>query len=253
MLSSQTPLVVLGIFAKILISASVASADDDSFIEFSPARIGTHADALQFLIRVPDKRRNQTFVSTIRCQTYVEIDGTLSNYLCVRGSRDDIDLLRQVKDGIRKSIFEPATVDGNLIKIYMNFMIGFKCDAGECAVVAAPHHGYHIQEFGFNYIAPQSIVDEKFWDKRSWERDNALSMRMIADGYLFFLSALIDEQGGASDVSIDYVDPAWRAEAKRAAVYYERMNFIPGMLDGAVISMRATDFLGIGLRRSGGP
>lgn len=239
--------------AAISISAPVAAADEVLSSAFSPARIGTHDGALGRMIEVPDKRREQTFVAAIRCQTYVEIDGRLSDYLCVRDSMNHMDLRHQVQEAIKGTRFEPANVNGEPVKVYMNFMVGFKCEAGECEVVAAPHHGYRIPELGFEYTAPQIIVNEAFWDKPAWERESALEIHGARAGYVFFLSALIDVDGTASDVSIDYFDPAWHKEARTAAIYFERMTFIPGMHDGVATPMRATDFMGLGLRASGGP
>ncbi len=220
---------------------------------FVPAMIGSGANSLHELIDVPEDRRDQTFLSVIRCQVYVEKDGSLDNYLCVRGSIADQDLRKVVQDANEKTSFEPATVDGRTVKVYMNFMVAFECDGGNCEVMILPHHGYHIQELGPDYIAPQAIVNDNFWDKPAWERENELSMMFRTAGYIFFLSAHIDTQGQASDVSIDYVDSAWRTEAKRAATYYGRMDFIPGMHEGNPAAMRSSDFMGLRLRASGGP
>ena len=130
--------------------------------------------------------------------------------------------------------------------------MAFSCNNGECSVLALPHHGYLIPELGLEYVAPQAIMDEKFWDKREWERNNSIYL-WTEPGYLFFLSAEVDEQGQASDVSIDYVDSAWRTEARRAATYYESMNFIPGVYKGAPTKMKSHDFMGVNLREAGGP
>ena len=209
-------------------------------------------DSFAGRVVIPEDRKAQSFTAVIRCQTYVQSSGELKNTLCVRDSLNDMDLRRSVLEAVEGVKFLPASVGGEAERVYMNFMVVFSCSDGECGVLAVPHHGYHIEELGLEYVAPQAIMDEKFWDKRAWERTNSMYL-WTEPGYLFFLSAEIDEQGRASDVSIDYVDPAWRTEARRAAIHFESMHFIPGVHKGAPVNMRAHDFMGVHLREAGGP
>lgn len=250
----RQPLELKLVLVLVAFAATAAIAQDDavSTVVKTPAMLPQGQDSFAQRIVVPEDRKKQSFTAVIRCQTYVQHSGELKNTLCVRDSVEDMDLRRSVLDAVEGVKFLPARVGDEVKRVYMPFMVAFSCSNGECGVLAVPHHGYHIDQLGLEYVAPQAIMDEKFWDKRAWERTNSMYL-WTEPGYLFFLSAEIDEQGRASDVSIDYADSAWRTEARRAATHYEAMNFIPGVHNGAPAKMRAHDFTGVHLREAGGP
>jgi len=100
----------------------------------------------------------------VRCQAFVETDGSLTELLCTSddGMRDR-RLIRQVANELEGASFSPARVDGREVRVLMNFAVLISCAGGECNFVPVPHHGYLIAEFGLDYVAPQPIVSTELW------------------------------------------------------------------------------------------
>ncbi len=185
---TKQPIKLVLIYALAAFSAITAVAQDDAVFSEAktPAMLPQGQDSFAGRVVIPEDRKAQSFTAVIRCQTYVQSSGELKNTLCVRDSLNDMDLRRSVLEAVEGVKFLPARVGGEAERVYMNFMVVFSCSDGECGVLAVPHHGYHIEELGLEYVAPQAIMDEKFWDKRAWERTNSLFL-WTEPGYIFFL------------------------------------------------------------------
>ena len=117
----------------ILLAFVPATADDQlpDGVQMVPAMTNNFAR----LIVVPEERQSESFMSVIRCQTYIQVDGGLKNTLCVRDSIEDMDLRRSVLDAVEDATFSPARVNGEVVRVYMNFMVVFSCQDGECGVL----------------------------------------------------------------------------------------------------------------------
>jgi hypothetical protein len=94
----------------------------------------------------------------------VGADGGLGDYHCV--SDDNIaaeDVIHAVIDAVPTQRFVAARVDGQNVRVLMNFAVYIDCSSGSCLAVAARNHGYHLVQLGLDYVDPQPILAGDNW------------------------------------------------------------------------------------------
>jgi len=215
---------------------------------FRPAQFGdNHLAQLEF---APGDMPRETDSVAVRCQGIVELDGTLSDYYCVTNNNyADREILAAVVRTIPEQTFVPASIDGENVRVVMNFAVFIHCSSESCATVSARNHGYLLEDFGFDYIAPQPVLlgddwYEGFDYKVKWIRDWMPDVRLIDNWpesarVSFTMSAEIDTEGLARNVCLySYkevlnVGPNnWfgRVEQalERAQESMDRVRYIPG-------------------------
>lgn len=224
---------------------------------FRPAQFGdNHLAQLEF---APGDMPRETDSVAVRCQGIVELDGTLSDYYCVTNNNyADREILAAVVGTIPEQTFVPASIDGENVRVVMNFALFIHCSSESCATVSARNHGYLLEDFGFDYIAPQPVLAGDDWYegfdyKVKWIRDWMPDVRLIdnwpeSDRVSFTMSAEIDTQGLARNVCLySYkevlnVGPNnWfgRVEQalERAQESMDRVRYIPGFHNNQMLTM----------------
>lgn len=248
----------LGTFAASNIQAS----------DFTPANFGSNGFAGFEISRndIPGGTNN----IIIPCQVIIEINGVPSSYNCTTTYIDKHRVfLSAVINAIPRHRFVPATVDGELVRVLMDFTVIFVCKEGACANTVARNHLKHYQKYGLSYVAPQPILSEDDWydgfdNKLSWSKDlinkiddyaelsdrkaSASAKRLFSRYYPgHTISAEVDTTGAGADIEVTD-DAAGKKQSvkgsrlKRSANdeadSFTHVSFIPGFYKGSPEPMR---------------
>jgi hypothetical protein len=129
-----------------------------------PAMFGKHEQQLSNEIQFPAVELSQDDVVAVHCHSRILKDGKPKEPFCLKGKNKRHKKFRQaVIEGLRTSVFSPASVDGNTVPVFVSFSVYFFCDAGECDTLEAMNVGVNSELYGLNYIAPQDIVSDYDW------------------------------------------------------------------------------------------
>ena len=219
-----------------------------------------------------------TTAVAVRCQVLVGADGGLGDHHCV--SDDNIaaeDVIHAVMDAVPTQRFVAARVDGQNVRVLMNFAVYIDCSSGSCLAVAARNHGYHLVKLGLDYIDPQPILAGDNWYagfdyKLRWIRASARA-RFVPSEFIdvmpYVMAAEIDASGiagpgclywvgvtsgslnfgsrsisrpigntGERAMSAPLLPPLAIANIERAMASLSSVRYVPGMVDGAPTGLR---------------
>lgn len=128
---------------------------------FTPARFGNHELSVINTLRVPIDRPPGGYDVSLTCQVIVEADGSTAKPHCLVDERYRA-FHWQVIRAVSGAVMEPATVDGEPVRVVMNFMAGFRC-LEACAITVLSNHARYVHELGFGYSSPQPILEAGTW------------------------------------------------------------------------------------------
>lgn len=203
----------------------------------------------------------------IPCQAIIDTNGFPSNYNCKSNTIGEHRVfLRSVISALPGQVFRPAMVNGEPVRVLMDFTIIFACKNGQCVNSFTRNHLHHYKDYGLSYVAPQPIITDDEWyegyeNKTAWARElrsNIDDYASMSDqeaskiniyshyypGYVF--SAEVNTDGLATDREITNQEAVkQRVSGSRLtrsvddeAVDVEAIRFIPGYHDGKPESMR---------------
>lgn len=190
----------------------------------------------------------------VRCQAFVETDGSLTDLLCTSddGMRDR-GLIARVADRFKGELFSSARVDGREVRVLMNFAVLISCAGGECISMPVPNHAYHFGALGIDYVAPQPIVPRESWyegfEDRGPRYGPAALVRPSESGMpsgWFTMAVDIDSEGvaGAGCIyaiaGVDRDNIRRENQARLESILRELVNtrYVPGFVEGAPVPMR---------------
>ena len=233
---SPRPGLLVGLLL-VLESADVAWAQ-----EFMPARFGDGRWLITSLV-VPDARPPGAYDVSVTCQVIVELDGSTTTPHCVTDERYEA-FRRQVMAAFDDAVVEPATVNGEPVRVLMSFMVGFRC-LDVCSTLLLHNHGRHVDELGFAYSAPQPVLDNGTWyegfeEKLVWAAGGRRADE--SGGVKFMVSTDINESGKASRRRIVQRSSRYRAEAARAVSTLNAVRDIPGFHEGQPLKLRLYEY-----------
>ena len=203
----------------------------------------------------------------IPCQAIIDINGFPSNYNCKTNSIDEHGaFLRAVINALPGQIFQPAMLDGNPVRVLMDFSVIFRCENGSCVNAFTRNHLHHYKEFGLAYVAPQPIITDDEWydgfeNKTSWARELRLKLDEYSNGsdqqtnktnfydhyypgYVF--SAEVTTDGSVAATEVSNLDTRQRRvsgsrltrSAREDLVDITELSFIPGFHNGKPETMQ---------------
>ena len=179
----------------------------------------------------------------VRCQVFVETDGSLTDYLCVTDDGiDDRSIIATVSDRLATEKFTPARADGSKVRVLMNFAVFFTCMAGDCTAVPVPHHGYHLEALGLDYVAPQPIVSGREWYDGFEDRGPLYASGLRGSGW-FTAAVEVDSEGVASTSCIYALanvvwDDTRQQNRKKLESILNRLvetRYVPGFHEGTPV------------------
>jgi hypothetical protein len=236
----------------LMVPSSIVVAQTSAF---SPADFAAENRFAEIVVSPGDMPGGRESLLVL-CQGFVESDGELTNYYClideIRANRLHGKVLRTVIDTLSTQKFVPAKVDGDNVRVLLNFAVAIDCTTGSCVVIPVRNHGYHFAEYGPDYVSPQPILIEDAWyegfeDKRDWIEDWMAAYRPAVETRLgefiaYTMSVEVSADGVAYDESVDWLDPGseatGRLNAERAAASIGSPRFIPGFHEGQPVAMR---------------
>ena len=173
---------------------------------FEPADFA-RPNRLESIQIAPKELPRGTTGVAVRCQALVGADGGLDDYDCV--SDDNIaaeDVIHAVLDAVPAQRFVAARVEGQNVRVLMNFAVYIDCSSGSCLAVAARNHGYHLVTLGLDYVDPQPMLAGDNWYEgfdyklryiRASRRSRYLPSEFV-DRMTYVMAAEIDASGIAS-------------------------------------------------------
>ena len=138
--------------------------------------------------------------------------------------------------------FEPASVDGETVEVYVSFPVLFQEMNGRCDVSVVQNLGNQEDEFGAGYFGPQEIYTNGGWRAPAQLEGGDFHYRSDSSGMAFAMSVAVDAFGNASDGRVE-VNNFARDESVRFAVdSLQRQRFIPAFVDGVPRAARYVEF-----------
>ncbi len=221
---------------------------------FVPARFGSDDQLAQMGVSSRDLGRDKNSIS-IRCQGFVETRGELSEFYCVPPNiYEDQKVTRAVIKALEDQTFNAAEIDGVPVRVLMNFTVSIQCAIDACSVMTVPHHGYHKEEFGEDYVAPQPVLPDNSWytgfeDKVEWIDAWMPNLSRSLNQSLWpirpVIAVEVDADGAASDGCIYFLGAAGddreqtnRSRLEQAMGSIGDPGFIPGFHQGGPVTMR---------------
>jgi hypothetical protein len=183
---------------------------------FEPADFA-RPNRLESIQIAPKELPRGTTGVAVRCQALVGADGGLGDYDCV--SDDKIaaeDVIHAVLAAVPAQQFVAARVDGQNVRVLMNFAVYIDCSSGSCLAVAARNHGYHLVRLGLDYVDPQPILAGDNWYEgfdyklryvRAARRSRYLPSEFV-DRMTYVMAAEIDASGIAGPGCLIWVGVA---------------------------------------------
>jgi hypothetical protein len=234
---------------------------------FQPANF-TSPNRLEALQIDADELPDRMPAVAVRCQALIGRDGSLGEYFC---TSDDYGTYRAVVTAVIMAVptqrFVAARVDGENVRVLMNFAVYVDCSSGSCFVVGARNHGYHAEELGLDYVDPQPILEGDDWYdgfdyKLRWVRSwmpRTTDRQIYSKRLRYVMAAEIDTNGIAGagclywlDVrsytgpgggrvpagSVPMVPPRTKTDLERAIASLGNVRYVPGMVDGRPATLR---------------
>lgn len=204
----------------------------------------------------------------VRCQAFIGRDGGLGEYFC---TSDDYRSYQAVVTAVIMAVptqrFVAARVDGENVRVLMNFAVYVDCSSGSCFVVGARNHGYHAQELGLDYVDPQPILERDAWYdgfdyKLRWARSwmpRTTDRQLYSKRLRYVMAAEIDANGiaGAGCLawvgvganmgsagqllrtpSVPMVPASSKTDLEGAIASLRNVRYVPGMVDGSPATLR---------------
>lgn len=220
---------------------------------FVPARFGADNPLAQIDVSPRDLARRKSSV-ILRCQTFVETDGRLTDYYCAPPSIEDQRVTRMVVEALQDATFVAAQADGVPVRVLMVFAVSIECADDGCSLESVPNHGYHTEQLGKNYVAPQPILPNQAWyegyeDKlewiRAWMPNVSTRLNQTAWPMRPAIAVGVDAEGMATEGCIysmrlmgDDDEHSNRRKLEQAIASIGETRFIPGFSDGQPVAMQ---------------
>ena len=211
--------------------------------EFTSARFGYHGLAVTNTLGVPLERAPGGYDVSLTCQVIVEADGSTTSPHCLVDER-----YRSFHDetirAVSGAVMEPATIDGEPVRVLMNFMVGYRC-LETCSILLLSNHARYVQDYGFFYSAPQPILDEDLWyegfdEKQAWASSGHQAEEV--GGIRFMVETRVDTSGESQRRRVTQRSSGYWNKAARAARTLDRVRYIPAFFENQPIEMTLQEY-----------
>ena len=226
--------------AVLFASLGINGADGQ---EFTPATFGSGELSLRNTLNVPFNRPPGGYDVSLTCQVVVETDGSTTNPHCLVDKRY-YDFQWEVVRTVAGATMIPATVDGEPVRVLMNFMAGYRC-LQVCGTLLIANHGRFVQDFGFDYSSPQPILEDDTWyegyeEKLAWAASGMLTEEV--NGIRYLISTRIEANGRSRRRRVSQRSSGYWRQATRAASTLDDVRYIPAFHDGQPIELTLYEY-----------
>ena len=241
MAAERESMLINGCWPVVLLASLGASAVHGQ--EFTPATFSTGEFSLRNTLNVPLVRPPGGYDVSLTCQMIVETDGSTTNPHCLVDERYR-DFQWEVIRAVSGAMMVPATVDGEPVRVLMNFMAGYRC-LEACGTLLISNHARYVQDYGFEYSSPQPILEGDTWyegydEKLAWLTGGLQAQEV--NGIRYLISTRVDRSGRSSRRRVSQRTSGYWTAATRAARSLDNVRYIPGFYEQKPIEMTLYEY-----------
>ncbi len=223
---------------------SIVFAQDDQLMppNATAARLDHGPKPMSRLVKFPGRVTDEDFKVTVIVELEVSAKGKPWRLNFANKLRKHDAFYRAVKKAAKRAHVEPAIVDGRPTKIstYATFVFSQK---NRRRLIYFYHHcGLEDSENGLIYIGPQVIGGYQAYTNAV--RAPQISRSWSARGYLAIINFDVTKNGRAINVKIIDQKPSNSKWGPQFVAGLQRLQFIPATVDGTLVSVGATDYVG---------
>lgn len=226
--------------AAIFASLGMNAADGQVF---TPATFASGDFSISNTLNVPLVRPPGGYDVSLTCQMIVETDGSTRSPHCLVDERY-LDFQWEVVKAVTGMTLVPATVDGEPVRVLMNFMAGYRC-LEACGTLLMSNHARYVHDYGFAYSAPQPILEGDSWYDGYDEKLAWISSGMRAEevsGIRYLISTRVETDGRSSRRRVSQRTTGYWTAASRAASTLDNVRYIPAFYDGQPIELTLYEY-----------
>lgn len=203
---------------------------------YRPAQFGDSLNQLTANVSLPDTFEGGFTTLAVYCQADVAETGITSNILCYENN-SIADLRQQTINALTGATFIPASVDGTVVPVRMQFRVVYSRTGDQPDIMMLPNLGTLQSQYGHEYFAPQERLDQKDWFTRYAENSWAQGKPFFGEGALTRVIGTVKVNGDVTSVST----LEGRGKGKRDAGFIEtalkKSRFIPGLVNNQLTDM----------------
>lgn len=207
---------------------------------FAPARL----IALEGQPLCPSNVRESPILT---CQVVVDETGDASDERAThcfgKLGGDDRRRADTMRGHLVRSRFEPASIDGENVEVYVSLRVAFVETNGRCDVTIYPNLSDEQGEFAVDYFAPQEIFTDGGWKAASGPLRYEGTWMKNHSGMAFVMSVAVDSLGNAGDGRVEVNNFTYDESVQRAVDALERQRFIPAVVNGVPWPARYFEFV----------
>jgi hypothetical protein len=189
------------------------------------ARFGDGPSSLPHQLQVPDDLPNGNYL--VRCEMVVRASGSTDNVACYPPpSGAPPRLVRAVAVAANAATYEPATVDGEAVPVFVLAMVMVRVTDGRAHVLAVQNHGQDAVRYGIDYMAPQRL------DRFRWGPPDG-----NAPPAMMWMRFEIAADGAVTDSSVTPGRGTRQKDVEQVRRAMREMQFLPGRHRGEPVPM----------------
>jgi hypothetical protein len=221
-------------------ACAFGAAESGSAQTFVPARL----IALEGQPLCPSNVRES---SVLTCQVVVDEAGDANDERAThcfgKLGGDDRRRADTLRRNVVRSRFEPASIDGEDVKVYVSLRVAFLEINGRCDVTIYPNLADQQGELAVDYFAPQEFFADGGWKAAAGPLRYEVTGVERHSGMAFAMSVAVDSLGNASDGRIEVNNFTYDESVQRAVEALERQRFIPAVVNGVARPARYFEFI----------
>jgi hypothetical protein len=197
---------------------------------FRPAHFGYEEEDRRLLnrIRFPEIKGDVTVM--LICFSQLQPSGKMESTGCMMQNEFDAPFAAAVSEAGKKARMAPAEIDGETVKVYVQFRVQFEAKGEERAVRVILNTGYqeNVDAYGEEHVAAQRVIG----GKEPWQDVCPQRAR-----FAVLAKAYVGEDGRPDSPSVEHaagVMPTARCqEAIMDSILASR--YVPAMVDGVPV------------------
>lgn len=227
---------------KVLMSALVvlgmSAAAGAAGQAYEPAGFGENTlSYLEAAVAQPELTQDAP-VAAVYCQADVGTDGLTRNVSCYE-REGQARLRAQVEEAFAGRQFTPAQVNGEPVPVRMLFRVVYADLEGQPPIMLLPNLGNNQGEYGYQYVAPQELLDEYNWyshyRRNSWSEGQPFFSKQ---GELTRVLGVVNESGEVVVVRRIEAHGRHKRDAVEVEKALKQSRFIPGFVQGEPARMK---------------
>jgi hypothetical protein len=194
---------------------------------FRPAHFGFEDEERQLLnrIRFPEIKGDVSVM--LLCFSQLEPSGKMDQTGCMMKDQFDAPFASAVSEAGKKARMAPAEIDGDKVKVYVQFRVEFvaKGEDHTIRVILNPGYQENIDAYGEEHVAAQRLIGGKeYWQDVCPQRAR----------YAVLAKAYVGEDGRSDSPSVEHAAGVMPTATCQTAIMDSILasRYVPAMADG---------------------